>query len=69
MSLSRNVAGFVANLRYEDLPPAVQDRPKGVILQAIISALVAHDAGEPEARRLASPPSSATWKLIRRPRK
>src|SRR3954454_1870058 len=43
MSLSREFAGFVANLRYEDLPPEVVDRAKGVILQALSSALVAHD--------------------------
>ena len=43
MSLSRTFAAFVADLRYEDLPPAVVDRAKGVILQGLISALVAHD--------------------------
>ena len=43
MSLSRDFAAFVANLRYEDLPPAVVDRAKGVTLQALTSALVAHD--------------------------
>jgi hypothetical protein len=43
MSLSREFAGFVASLRYEDLPPAVVDRAKGVTLQALSSALVAHD--------------------------
>jgi 2-methylcitrate dehydratase PrpD len=43
MSLSRDFAGFVADLRYEDLPPAVIDRAKGVTLQALASALVAHD--------------------------
>jgi 2-methylcitrate dehydratase PrpD len=43
MSLSRDFAGFVAGLRYEDLPPAVIDRAKGVTLQALASALVAHD--------------------------
>lgn len=43
MSLSRDFAAFVADLRYEDLPPAVVDRAKGVILQGLISALVAHD--------------------------
>ncbi len=43
MSLSRELAAFVAQLRYEDLPPAVVDRAKGVTLQAIASALVAHD--------------------------
>ena len=43
MSLSRDFATFVANLRYENLPPAVIDRAKGVILQGLTSALVAHD--------------------------
>ncbi len=43
MSLSRDFAAFVANLRYEDLPPAVIDRAKGVILQALTSGLAAHD--------------------------
>ncbi len=35
MSLSRDFAAFVANLRYEDLPPTVADRAKGVTLQAL----------------------------------
>jgi len=43
MSLSREFAAFVANLRYEDLPAAVVDRAKGVTLEALSSALVAHD--------------------------
>jgi hypothetical protein len=43
VSLSRDFAAFVANLRYEDLPAAVIDRAKGVTLQGLISALVAHD--------------------------
>ncbi len=43
MSLSREFAAFVANLTYEDLPAAVVDRAKGVTLQALSSALVAHD--------------------------
>src|SRR6202047_1472005 len=43
MSLSREFAAFVAALRYEDLPAAVVDRAKGVTLQALSSALVAHD--------------------------
>jgi 2-methylcitrate dehydratase PrpD len=43
MSLSRQFAAFVADLRYQDLPPAVVDRAKGVTLQALSSALVAHD--------------------------
>jgi 2-methylcitrate dehydratase PrpD len=43
MSLSRQFAAFVANLRYADLPAAVIDRAMGVTLQALTSALVAHD--------------------------
>ena len=43
MSLSREFAGFVASLRYESLPPEVVDRAKGVTLQALSSALIAHD--------------------------
>ena len=42
MSLSRELAGFAANLSYDDLPPTVVDRAKGVTLQALSSALVAH---------------------------
>src|SRR5436853_1252125 len=40
MSLSRDFADFVANLRYEKLPPEVVDRAKGVTLQALSSALL-----------------------------
>src|SRR5712691_12452146 len=43
MSMSRQFATFVANLNYEDLPPEVVDRAKGVTLEALTSALVAHD--------------------------
>jgi hypothetical protein len=43
MSLSRDFAAFIAKLGYADLPPAVVDRAKGVTLQALSSALVAHD--------------------------
>src|SRR5438477_11091200 len=43
MSLSREFAGFVAGLQYENLPPEVVDRAAGVTLQALSSALVAHD--------------------------
>jgi hypothetical protein len=43
VSLSRDFARFVAGLRYEDLPAEVVDRAKGVTLQALCSALVAHD--------------------------
>src|SRR6266852_5584386 len=42
MSLSREFAAFVAGLAYEDLPQAVIDRAKGVTLEALTSALVAH---------------------------
>ena len=31
MSLSREFAGFVAGLKYEDLPGAVADRAKGAV--------------------------------------
>src|SRR5438132_8307453 len=41
MSLSREFAAFVANLKYDDLPPEVVDRAKGVTWQALCSALVA----------------------------
>ena len=43
MSLSREFAAFVTNLAYESLPAEVVDRAKGVTLQALSSALVAHD--------------------------
>jgi hypothetical protein len=43
MSLSREFAHFVAGLKYADLPGPVVDRAKGVTLQALSSALVAHD--------------------------
>jgi 2-methylcitrate dehydratase PrpD len=39
-SLSRRLAQFAAGLRYEDLPPAVIDRAKGVTLQALTSVLI-----------------------------
>ena len=43
MSLSRQFAAFVADLTFDALPAAVVDRAKGVILQALCSALIAHD--------------------------
>jgi hypothetical protein len=43
MSLSRQFAAFIAGLRYEGLPAAVVDRAKGVTLEGLASALVAHD--------------------------
>ena len=39
-TLSRQFARWVAGLRYEDLPPAVVDRAKGVTLHALSSLLV-----------------------------
>src|SRR5271167_3708630 len=42
MSLSRAFAAFAADLDYDALPPEVIDRAKGVTLQALTSALVAH---------------------------
>src|ERR1700732_55518 len=49
MSLSRDFAAFVAGLSYDDLPAAVVDRAKGVTLEALTSAIVAHDM--PGSRR------------------
>src|SRR6202049_3974108 len=49
MSLSRDFAAFVANLRYDDLPAEVVDRAKGVTLEALCSALVGRDC--PSARQ------------------
>jgi 2-methylcitrate dehydratase PrpD len=43
MSLSRDFARFVTDLTYQDLPPDVVDRAKGVTLQALTSALLARD--------------------------
>ena len=53
MSMSREFAAFVAGLAYEDLPPAVVDRAKGVTLEALSSALVAH--AMPTAREALEP--------------
>ena len=39
-TLSRQLARWVAGLRYEDLPAPVVDRAKGVTLQALASVLV-----------------------------
>ena len=39
-SISRQLAQFVSKLRYEDLPPAVVDRAKGVTLQCLASVLL-----------------------------
>src|SRR5436853_7703436 len=39
-SLSRQFARWVATLRYEDLPPEVVDRAKGVTLHSLASVLL-----------------------------
>ena len=39
-SLSRQLANWVANLEYEDLPPDVVDRAKGLTLHGLSSALI-----------------------------
>ncbi len=39
-SLSRQLAQWVVGLRYEDLPPEVLDRAKGVTLHNLASALI-----------------------------
>src|SRR3970282_1535 len=39
-SLSRQFAQWVVGLRYEDLPPAVVDRAKGVTLPTLASVLI-----------------------------
>jgi 2-methylcitrate dehydratase PrpD len=51
-SLSRQLAKWVAELRYEDLPPAVVDRAKGVTLHALTSILIGakSKAGQQAAR-------------------
>src|SRR5689334_1980922 len=43
-SLSRQLAQWVHGLRYEDVPPEVVDRAKGVTLQALASVLVGSQA-------------------------
>lgn len=65
-SLSRQLSRWVAALRYEDLPPAVVDRIKGLTLHALSSALLgAGMEGGAEAAKLAieedgAVPSGAT---------
>jgi 2-methylcitrate dehydratase PrpD len=48
-SLSRQLARWVVGLRYDDLPPAVVDRAKGVTLQALASVLLGSQT--PEGRQ------------------
>jgi 2-methylcitrate dehydratase PrpD len=49
VSLSRQLAHWVAGLQFQDLPPAVVDRAKGVTLHGLASALVSY--GMPPARQ------------------
>jgi 2-methylcitrate dehydratase PrpD len=51
-TLSRQLARWVAGLRYEDLPPAVVDRAKGVTLQSLASVLLGSEtpAGQQAVR-------------------
>jgi 2-methylcitrate dehydratase PrpD len=42
MSLSRKLGEWVASLRFEDLPPEVLDRARGLTLHGLASALVSH---------------------------
>ena len=44
VSLSRQLAQWVAGLRYDDLPPAVVDRAKGVTLHSLASVLLGSQA-------------------------
>src|SRR6185295_9500744 len=44
-SLSRQLAKWVVGLRYEDLPPDVVDRAKGVTLQCLASVLIGSQNG------------------------
>ena len=48
-SLSRQLAQWVAGLRYDDLPPAVVDRAKGVTLHGLASALIGSET--PDGRQ------------------
>src|SRR5438876_647007 len=48
-SLSRQLARWVVGLRYDDLPPAVIDRAKGVTLQGLASVLLGSQT--PEGRQ------------------
>ncbi len=44
VSLSRHLAQWVVGLRYDDLPPAVVDRAKGVTLHSLASVLLGSQA-------------------------
>ncbi len=44
-SISRTLAKWITGLRYQDLPPAVVDRAKGVTLQSVASSLIGAKTG------------------------
>ena len=45
-SMSREISAWVETLTFEDLPPNVVDRAKGVTLQALSSALLGYEFAE-----------------------
>ena len=47
-SISRQFAEWVVGLKYEDLPPSVVDRAKGLTLHAFSSALIGRDFPDTE---------------------
>ena len=51
-SLSRQLAQWVVGLRYEDLPPAVVDRAKGVTLHGLVASEEQRDGAETVARKV-----------------
>ena len=62
-SLSRELAQWVAALRYEDLPPAVVDRAKGVTLHCLASVLIgSQTAGGRQAVKLIAEEESGVKK-------
>jgi len=67
-SLSRQLAKWVAGLRYEDLPPEVVDRAKGVTLHGLASVLLGAQSQEGQqavklslTKRLGCAPVPPSW--------
>jgi 2-methylcitrate dehydratase PrpD len=46
LSPTKDLAQFVTDLRYEDIPEPVRERVKDIVLDALASALAGHDASE-----------------------
>ena len=64
-SLSRQLAQWVVGLRYEDLPPEVVDRAKGVTLHSLASVLLGSQSrGRPAGR--AAHHRRRSWRAQRR---